>query len=114
MLDAASVSQRVEAQISKIPDPNVVTALRKFIVTPRCELRDWDYGEPGEQFPCWIIFEHAKSNACIAYCDQGFGPATPWGLLYLSGKNRSMGMDCNWFDLLEDAFRSTRAWEGGV
>jgi len=111
MLDAASVQKYVEDQLSKITDPKVVETLRKFLVTPRLELRDWDYGETGEQFPCWIVFEHAKSNACIVYCEHGFGPATPWGLLFLRGKNLSMGMDCNWAETLEEAFLCTRAWE---
>ena len=111
MLDEALVAKLVEEQLSKITDPNVAESLKKFLVPPRCELRDWDYGSPGEQFPCWIVFEHEKSNSCIAYCEHGFGPAMPWGVLLLRGKNRSMGMDCNWSETLEEAFSCTRAWE---
>lgn len=112
-MDASFVQECVSDQVAKITDLNVAESLKKFLVAPRCEMRDWDYGAPGEQFPCWIIFEHEKSNACIAYCENGFGPATPWGLLFLRGKNRSMGLDCNWSETLEEAFSCTRAYDGG-
>lgn len=111
MVDEAIVRARVDEQIAKISNAKLAETLKKFLVAPRCEMRDWDYGEPGEQFPCWIVFEHEKSNACIAYCEQGFGPATPWGVLLLRGNNRSMGLDCNWSETLEEAFCCTRAWE---
>lgn len=113
MVDEVKVQQRVDEQVARIADPKVVESLKKFLVAPRCEMRDWDYGEPGEQFPCWIVFEHATSNACIAYCEQGFGPVMPWGILLLRGNNRSMGMDCNWSETLEEAFMCTRASNGG-
>ena len=49
--------------------------------------------------------EHASSNTGIAYCAQGFGPTDPWGLLFLAGPQKSMGMDSGWFITLEHAFR---------
>ena len=68
-----------------------------------------DYGADGEKYPCWIVLEHASSNTGIAYCAQGFGPTDPWGLLFLAGPQKSMGMDSGWFTTLEYAFRESAA-----
>ncbi|CAG0933531.1 hypothetical protein TFLX_03094 [Thermoflexales bacterium] len=67
-------------------------------------------GKKGQTYPCWIVLEHKESNTGIAYCDYGFGPKDPWGLVFLSGD--SMGMDSGWFSSLEDAFRESMAREG--
>jgi hypothetical protein len=79
-------------------------------VTPRCEQRSWDYGAPGTVYRCWIVLEHPASGTGIAYCEQGFGPSCPWGLLWISGEHLSMGMDSGWYDSLEDAVRESFAW----
>lgn len=68
-------------------------------------MRAWDYGDPGQEFSCWIVLEHSASNTCIAYSEFGFGPSFPWGLLFLSGKEHmSMGMDSGWFDYFVEAY----------
>jgi hypothetical protein len=67
-------------------------------------LRGWDYGKPGEEFPCWLVLEHAASNTGIAYCEHGFGPSMPWGLLFLSGQHMSMGMDSGWYERFLEAY----------
>ena len=28
---------------------------------PSVHLRKWDYGAPGEKFPCWRVMSHAES-----------------------------------------------------
>jgi hypothetical protein len=67
-------------------------------------MRPWDYGRPGEAFPCWLVPEHQASNTGIAYCEQGFGPRCPWGLLFLEGtEHMSMGMDSAWFEYFLEA-----------
>ena len=40
----------------------------------------------------------------IAYCDQGFGPTHPWGLMFLTGPRSSMGMETSWHRSLEEAY----------
>jgi len=95
--------------MSRMKDDRLVASIGPLLVSPRCEARDWEYGPDGQTYPCWIILEHPPSNSCIAYCDEGFGPQSPWGLLFLRGEHLSMGMDSGWFTTLEDAFRGSMA-----
>src|SRR5215472_3843808 len=96
-LSASDVLALVEAQLSRVTDPKAVALIRSLLVPPRCEYRPWDYGAPGEKYPCWIVAEHTPSGTGIAYCERGFGPRCPWGLLWISGEHLSMGMDCSWY-----------------
>jgi hypothetical protein len=106
------VGKAVEAEINRISQPELVTRIRELLVPIRCEQREWDYGDPGLTYPCWIVAEHAASNTAIAYCEQGFGPSSPWGLLAIRGEHMSIGMDCGWFISLEEAVRDPMAWDG--
>ena len=78
-------------------------------------LRDWDYGEEDEQYPCWSVLEHPPSATGIAWCDAGFGPERPWGLVNLPHDGippGSMGMDSGWFTgFLHAYFESQAATE---
>jgi hypothetical protein len=77
----------------------------KMLVEPRAVLRSWDYG--GQQYPCWIILDDpACSFSAIGFCEYGFGPKCPWGLIS-SGEtpsDMSMGMDSGWFPTFLDAY----------
>ncbi|HLW76633.1 MAG TPA: hypothetical protein VKS01_06595, partial [Bryobacteraceae bacterium] len=64
--------------------------------------------ERNERFRCWTVLEQAESNTGIAFCDKGFGPAYPWGLVFLS-RRMNTGMDCSWYASLEQAFRESLA-----
>ena len=73
----------------------------------RFTFEDWEYGAPGEQFPCCVVLAELKSSGAIVYCEDGFGPRNPWGLISLrtdEPKYMSMGMDSGWFPTLMDAF----------
>ena len=109
-LNASKVTELVEAQVARVTDPKAAVLIRSLLVPPRCEHRPWDYGAHDTQYPCWIVAEHPPSNTAIAYCEQGFGPSFPWGLLSISGEHLSMGMDSGWYDSLEDAIRESFAW----
>ena len=109
---SADIQVFVEAEIARISQPELVPRIRELLVSIRPELRDWDYGAPGERYPCWIFAEHRESNTAFAYSEYGFGPNSPWGLLSIDGEHMSMGMDCGWFTSLEDQFRGSMAWEG--
>jgi len=109
-LTALHISGLVEAELARITSPQVSALLRSLLVTPRCERRAWDYGEPGTEYPCWIVAEHSPSNTAFAYCEQGFGPSFPWGLLWISGEHLSIGMDGAWYESLEEVVRESRAW----
>lgn len=112
MLNAREMAALLEQQFAAITQRDLIEALRPLLVTPRCEHRDWDYGTEGQTYPCWIVAEHPDSGTALAYCEEGFGPSYPWGLLFLSGEYMSMGMDSQWFVSLEQCFRGSRAWEG--
>ena len=112
MMQAPDIEALVARQLASISQPELVGCLRSLLVQPRCEQRPWDYGAPGQTYPCWIVTEHQPSNTGIAFCESGFGPSYPWGLLFLQGPYLSMGMDSQWFVSLEEAFRDSMAWEG--
>jgi len=112
MTDKDVIQQKVDAELSRIVDTGVLDALKSLLVVPRYEMREWNYGEAGQEFPCWVVLDHVPTNTCIAYCEYGFGPSTPWGLLFIAGEYLSMGMDSGWYSNLEDAFRESMAWDG--
>jgi hypothetical protein len=94
----------VNAELARIGDAQVQSHARSLLVEPVVVRREWDYGAPDEAYPCWAVLSHATSNSGIAYCEHGFGPRTPWGLVSLSGPYMSMGMDSGWFASLADAY----------
>jgi hypothetical protein len=56
------------------------------------------------EYPCW--FQDAQSGGEIAYCEYGFGPRCPWGLVSSADeeRHRSMGMGSGWYTTFLDAF----------
>jgi hypothetical protein len=101
---AASVIALVEAELSALNNSRVIDHIRGLLVPPELQMRAWDYGSPGEAYPCWLVLADPSSNTGIAYCESGFGPTMPWGLLFLRGKRTSMGMDSGWFERFLDAY----------
>src|SRR5262245_8366565 len=112
MPDSNSVRELVNDQVARIRDEFLVSRIRELLVEPYAVVRDWDYGRPGEAYECWTVLEHRESNIGIAFCDQGFGSADPWGIVFLSGPDMSIGMDDHWFVDIEDAVRASPAWVG--
>jgi hypothetical protein len=122
-VSAASLIELIEGELSVLKDPRVINHIRGLLVPPEPQMRAWDYGKPGDAFPCWLVLAEKSSNTGIAYCDSGFGPAMPWGLLFLQGdRHMSMGMDSGWFDHFIDAYFESppstylpiwRVFEGG-
>jgi len=94
----------------RIRDVDVEMRIRSLLVCPHPVERDWDYGRPGETYTCWTVIEHPQSNTGVAYCERGFGPRRPWGLVFLSGPHMGMGQDSNWFASLEEAVKESHAW----
>ena len=107
----SQISALIELELNRISNPKTAKLIRRLLIPPHCEQRPWDYGAPNETFPCWIIGEHPPSNTAFAYCEHGFGPRCPWGLLHRSGKYMGMGMDSGWYTSLEGAVRESFAWE---
>lgn len=100
----------VDAEISELLDQRVVSHIRSLLVAPTAIMREWDYGAPGQSYPCWSVLDHTKSNTGIAYCEFGFGPGSPWGLVFLSGTSHmSIGMDSGWFESFLEAYFDSMA-----
>jgi hypothetical protein len=97
----------IDAELVDLDDARVAAHVRDLLVEPVPVLRDWDYGEEDEQYTCWSVLEHPQSATGIAFCDAGFGPGRPWGLVNLphdAVPPGSMGMDCSWFSRFLDAY----------
>ena len=101
----------VAREIAAIGDAGVRAALEHRLVPPRRVMRDWDYADD-VQYECWIVAEDLLSKTSIAYCDRGFGPADPWGLLNTDSEYNEIGPDSAWYSRLEDAFRHSMMWNG--
>ena len=96
----------IEDELATLSDRRVSAHIRRMLLEPYVLLRSWDYGEPDQRYPCWIVLRDEHSVAAIAYCEYGFGPRCPWGLVSSGNgeKHQSMGMDSGWFTTFLDAF----------
>ena len=108
-VDGTALKAQIEGELAKVSDERVISYIRRLLVEPSMILRSWDYGEPGQQYPCWTVLnDHQHSDTGIAFCASGFGPKNPWGLVWLgddlNDKRMSMGMDSGWFPTFMDAF----------
>jgi len=107
MLTSDDVSTRLSEELARITDSSLLARICELLVSPYPVQRDWEYGRCGEQFVCWTVLEHPPSNTAVAYCEQGFGPSDPWGLVFLSGDHMGIGMDSGWFPTFESAMRES-------
>jgi hypothetical protein len=105
-----NIKELVAAELERISDPALLARIRELLVEPVPVEREWDYGPPGQHFTCWTVLEHRPSNTGVAYCAQGFGPSCPWGLVFLSGSHTNIGMDCSWYETLQDAVQESMFW----
>lgn len=89
----------------------VVAYVTSLLVTPpRPLLLGWDYGAAGEAFEGILVLHHLKSGTAIAYCQQGFGPALPWGLISTRhSPPHSMGTSDGWYPRFLDGFFESMA-----
>ncbi|WP_456620605.1 MULTISPECIES: hypothetical protein [unclassified Bradyrhizobium] len=106
-VDAHFLRSLIADELMTLSDARVVAHVMKLLVAPHSVLRSWDYGTRGRQYPCWIVLDDpAHSFSAIAFCEFGFGPKCPWGLIS-SGDAPSdmhMGMDSGWFPSFLDAY----------
>jgi hypothetical protein len=112
MLNEQTINELVEQELSRLSDTKLFTRIAELRVKPYRVDRGWDYDKEGVKYPCWTVLEHPQSNTGIAYCYEGFGPASPWGLVFLSGPHMNIGMDSAWYASLEGAMRESMAWDG--
>jgi hypothetical protein len=112
-LDSNRILRLVGRELALIAQPARRAALERLLVNPRREARAWDYGEPGEQYPYWVVAEAPGRGLILVYCEHGFGPDMPWGFLPTDEPEfGSLGMDSQWGWYLEEAFVRSGLWGG--
>lgn len=110
-IDAQTLTAMIERELAMTSDARVTAHVRALLVEPTITMRRWDYGREGERYACWTVLRHPASNTGIAFCEQGFGPRSPWGLVFLEGDEArtSIGMDCSWYTTFLQTFFESRA-----
>jgi hypothetical protein len=107
--DADTLKALVDAELAQLGDARVSAHIRSLLIAPKPMLRGWDYGEEDQEYVCWNVLEHQPSNTAVAYCEDGFGPRSPWGLVALRGSYMTMGMDSAWYTTFLQAFFESAA-----
>ena len=104
--EPAFLNALITTELAAVADERVVGAISSLLVEPRAGLIDWDYGSPNQQFNCWTVFHDRLNNTEIVFCEEGFGPSMPWGLVPADAGDgrRSMGMDSGWFETFLEAW----------
>lgn len=109
VLDAKNA---LEAEVSLVQDRRVVDHIRSLLLPePRPSKLAWAYGEPQQTFDGWIFLQECGVPAGIAYCEDGFGPKAPWGLVYTNEDVPDMGMDSGWYRAFMEAYFESAASE---
>ena len=67
----------IEAELAQLHDARALAHVRSLLVPPRLELRDWDYGAPGEAYPCWMELEDPSWNIGLRTAAKVLARATP-------------------------------------
>jgi hypothetical protein len=104
-MGAAEVAAAIDADLAKLEDPRVRAGIHACrLATPTPIKLGWDYGEPGETYDGWLVFDDPHQGTGIAYCERGFGPRSPWGLIATGEPIPRMGMDSGWFGRFTEAY----------
>jgi len=111
-VNLVEMEKLVKNGIERISQQDLIDTIKNHIIPLRLENREWDYVDSFTEYPCYIVLEDKKSNTAVAYCEQGFGPNYPWGLIFIEGEVMSLGMDSGWFASLEEAVRNSMFWHG--
>jgi hypothetical protein len=96
---------KLDSEIAAISDAGVRASVEALRVHPTLMTCEWGYSRPSEIYPCWKVAEDTVHGVGIVHCEQGFGPRTPWGLVWLHEPVPAMGQDSGWFS----SFRETAA-----
>jgi len=103
-ISSTEITRIVAEHVARIVDADLRDEVARVLIEPMLREVPWNYGEDGETLACWIIADlrPAKPDV-LAYCDRGFGPGYPFGIL--DADLPSMGTDGQWFLTLEDGLR---------
>lgn len=106
----ADVVALVRDDMRALHDARVVEHVTSLLVAPPRPLRlAWPYGAAGEEFEGFLVLDHPRSGTGIVYCQQGFGPANPWGLVFTDRGPLSTGMSDGWYARFLDAYFESKA-----
>ena len=107
-VDAKSLKHLIEGELIWVHDARVVSHIQAMLLEPYAIMRNWDYGPQGQQYLCWLVLKDTVTGAEVGYCEEGFGPKCPWGLVSSDG-GKSIGMDSGWFPTFMDAYFESTA-----
>ena len=99
----------VEREVQKITDASILQGMKTFLITPRVEMRIWDWEKTPTDYPVWIVAESSRYDYGIAFSDYGFAREHQWGLVFLSHSN--FEADYCWYSTMEDAYKDSRLLE---
>ncbi len=103
-IDQAQLTRLIQGELAQIKDDQLHAQVSDALIEPVLMQCEWDYGSPGERYPCWKVLEEPNSGPVgIVYCEHGFGPRCPWGLVWLSEAVPAMGQDSGWFPTFREA-----------
>lgn len=94
---------RLQGEVAAIADASARAIVEASLVEPTLINCSWDYGFPGETFPCWKVARDSKRAVGIVFCESGFGPRCPWGLVWFHDAVPAMGQDSGWFSTFHEA-----------
>lgn len=101
-VDSAHLVKLVEDELRMVRDSAVRDQIQALLVNPakrdcRWDYWEWDKAKYEETYPCWTVMtDTAGGRLAIVYCEHGFGPACPWGLIRMDEDTPSMGQDSGW------------------
>lgn len=102
--DRARLQRLLENEMAVIDNSDLQARVKALLIEPVFMRCAWDYGAPDETYPCWkVVGEPAVDTVGIIYCEQGFGPTCPWGLIWMNEAVPSMGKDSGWFRSFREA-----------
>jgi len=103
MSEQAEITSLIEQEILRVSDKLATEHIRSLLIPPKPILLNWDYGNLGERYLCWVVLEETHGKRGIAYCKEGFGPSFSWGIV-TPEEGTSMGMDSAWFVHFMEAY----------
>ena len=91
----------VAKELEAAPDTTCRARLTSLLVEPRFQALSWEYGALDATRLCCVVAEVGDGDRALVYCEDGFGPHDPWGIVSLS--EGSMGSDDQWYGSLYDS-----------
>ncbi len=109
-MTATEVEALTRDDMRALDDARVVAHVPALLVAPPRPLQlAWPYGAAGVTFDAFLVLDHPRSGTGIVHCQQGFGPAHPWGLIFTDRGPLSTGTDDGWYPRFLDAYFESKA-----